>query len=147
METAWNKIEVNILDAAKEAVGKHMIKNRRAKKDYTMVHGGSETNNRRNGKDLYGAQRKIWKLLKTRKAEISETVRINAINKAVWKQYFTNLYSMSESEDVNSEEEAIAESEGEDILTIEQEVQDTITELKGRKAPGVDEISNEFLKS
>lgn len=45
--------------------------------------------------DLYGVQKKIWKLL--RKKLVKEIVRINHISKEKWRTYFGSLYSAEQT--------------------------------------------------
>ncbi|KAJ4447831.1 hypothetical protein ANN_09839 [Periplaneta americana] len=63
---------------------------------------------------------------------------------------FTHLYSDDIILDNDNQEtqitEEIIKEENEEFQITEEDVQVVIKELKGRKAPGIDEIKNEFLK-
>jgi len=43
--------------------------------------------------DLYGAQKKVWKMLKNRTKPINEFVQTNRVTKDVWEKYFRKLYN------------------------------------------------------
>lgn len=92
--------------------------------------------------DMYGAQRKVWKMLRKQKAEVSETVKINVINSPQWKEYFETLYR----EEKEYTQAATITDEDAEINITEAEVEDVIKKIKNRKAPGLDGISNELLK-
>ncbi|KAJ4436358.1 hypothetical protein ANN_18990, partial [Periplaneta americana] len=93
-------------------------------------------------KDLYGGQKKVWKMLRNRKKPINEYLQIPSISPEGWVTYFQKLYD--NEEEVNNEFITTIEEE---IIPIPiKDIQDTITQLKNRKAPGVDNISNEMIK-
>ena len=44
-------------------------------------------------RDLYGSQKKIWKMLRNRKSELNETLQLHKISGSVWWQHFSSLYN------------------------------------------------------
>ena len=46
---------------------------------------------RKMGHDLYGSQKKVWKMLKSRKNQINEFVQTKGVTKNVWEKYFIKL--------------------------------------------------------
>jgi hypothetical protein len=90
--------------------------------------------------DLYGAQRKVWKMLREKKKPINEYVQTNKISIAEWERYFGNLYSntITRTEtDITITESATLE---------ENEITNGMKRLKNRKGLGYDDIPNELLK-
>jgi len=41
--------------------------------------------------DLYGAEKKVWKMLENRKRPINEFVQTKGVTKYVWEKYFRKL--------------------------------------------------------
>lgn len=79
--------------------------------------------------DLYGAQKKVCKMLRNRKKSVNESVQTTKIT--------TDPYNRSEKE----EEEALN-----DYTILSEEIQKTIDKLKYCKTPGTDEIQNKLIK-
>ena len=48
--------------------------------------------------DLYGSQRKVWKMLRNRKAEINYTLNIYNITKSQWMKHFIKIYDADQSD-------------------------------------------------
>jgi len=96
--------------------------------------------------DLYGSQKKIWKMLRNRKLEVKETIQLNKISGSTWWQHFSSLYNSDTSADYNIiiEEDNVQEEER--IELTEYELEKALISLKNRKAPSQDDICNEFLK-
>lgn len=90
--------------------------------------------------DLYGAQKKVWKMLKNRKKPVNEFVQTKGVTKDVWESYFRKLYNTEEVINVENYET------NHQITLNEEEVMAKIKKLKNRKAPGTDLIPNELLK-
>ena len=44
-------------------------------------------------RDLYGSQKKIWKMLRNRKSELNETLQLHKTSGSVWWQHFSSLYN------------------------------------------------------
>ena len=98
--------------------------------------------------DLYGSQRKVWKMLRNRKAVINDTFNIYNIT-SQWMKYFKKIYEADQSDQskvFNDPREEIPPCQNQTTMIEEIEVQRIILSLKNRKAPGIDEISNELIK-
>ena len=96
--------------------------------------------------DLYGSQKRVWKMLRNRKAEVAETVKINVINQNEWERYFQQLYQTTDSSEEHNELENDEDNPSNAVDITEEVVKKTLVKLKNRKAPGPDGIFNEFLK-
>jgi hypothetical protein len=79
--------------------------------------------------DIYGAQKKVWKLIRSKKKEVNELVINNKITIDEWENFFSELYRGT-SDDLES------------MPVIREE----LGSLKIRKSPGPDSIFNEMLK-
>jgi len=90
--------------------------------------------------DLYGAQKKVWKMLKNRKKPINEFVQTKGVNKDVWEKYFRKLHNTEEAISIKNYKI------NHKITLNEEEVMARIKKLKNRKALGTDLIPNELLK-
>ncbi|KAK9879678.1 hypothetical protein WA026_006739, partial [Henosepilachna vigintioctopunctata] len=92
--------------------------------------------------NLYGAQRKVWKMLRNRKKPVNEYVQTEIISPDIWEKYCTELYQDEETTEtwVNEDETP------DDVLITEEELRKRIEKLKNRKAAGTDNIPNELLK-
>ena len=44
-------------------------------------------------RDLYGSQKKIWKMLQNRKSEVKDAVQLHKISGSVWWHHFSSLYN------------------------------------------------------
>lgn len=98
--------------------------------------------------DLYGGQKKVWKMLRKRKRPVNEEVQVATISEEQWTTYFKELYTekvFDETNPVNVTETIIGTPENTEITS--EEVVLAIKGLKNRKAPGVDDINNEMLKN
>ena len=97
-------------------------------------------------RDLYGSQKKIWKMLRNRKSEVNETVQLHKISGSVWWQHFSSLYNSGTQLDntVTADEGNDCESERIEIRV--SELEKALISLKNRKAPSQEDISNELLK-
>lgn len=42
--------------------------------------------------DLYGAQRKIWNMLRNQRKNINELIQTNKISSEEWERHFSSLY-------------------------------------------------------
>lgn len=90
--------------------------------------------------DMYGAQRKVWKMLKNRKKPVNEYVQTKGVPLEQWEKYFRDLYDAQEIEGPEVHETPP------NALFENAEIKQKLTKLKNRKAPGTDNIPNEFLK-
>ena len=89
--------------------------------------------------DIYGAQKKVWKLIRRTKKEVNELVINNKITIDEWETFFRELY-MGTSED---SEPMLAIRE--DIPLSKEDIEKKLRSLKNRKSPGPDGIFNEML--
>lgn len=89
--------------------------------------------------DIYGAQRKVWKMLKNRKKPVNEYVQTRRVDIKSWEKYFGELYEAEESKPMghfitnNNLSHRRRDIRRNEIL-------------KNRKAPGPDHITNEMIK-
>ena len=90
--------------------------------------------------DLYGAQKKVWKMLRNRKKPVNEFVQTKGVPIETWQQHFKKLYDAEETLTINEYETDISGT----INDVEVEAK--IKKLKNRKSPGTDGIPNELLK-
>lgn len=90
--------------------------------------------------DLYGAQKRIWNMIRKRKKQVNEEVQINNITPEIWIKHFGNLLGQEPTKD-NLEMDAPQA----DSITLE-EVQKATQKTKNRNAPGIDNITNETIK-
>jgi hypothetical protein len=90
--------------------------------------------------DIYGAQKKVWKLIRRTKKEVNEFITNNKITIDEWENFFRGMYGgqSCDSEPLS----AIIE----DIPLSTEEIGKELRSLKNRKSPGPDGISNEMLK-
>jgi len=49
--------------------------------------------------DIYGAQKRIWKVLRGMKKTVNENIEIKTINEETWVKYFETLYLEQETEE------------------------------------------------
>jgi len=84
--------------------------------------------------DLYGAQKKVWKMLKNRKKPINEFVQTNKVTKDVWEKYFRKLYNTEEAISIENYET------NHQITLNEEEAMAKIKKLNNRTAPRTDLI-------
>ena len=90
--------------------------------------------------DIYGAQNKVWKLIRRTKQEVNEFITNNKITIDEWETFFRGLYGGT-SCDLGPLSALI-----EDIPLSKEQTEKEIRYLKNRKSPGPDGISNEMLK-
>ena len=90
--------------------------------------------------DVYGAQKKVWKLIRRTKKEVNEFVTNNKITIDEWEIFFRELYRGTSSDLGN----ILAINEA--IPLSKDEIEKELRSLKNRKSPGPDGISNEMLK-
>lgn len=93
--------------------------------------------------DIFGAQRKVWKMLKNRKKPVNEFIQTKTIKIEDWQHYFEELYTDEEKPELKRA--GITDPEPGRIIS-EEEVSVKLKKLKNRKASGVDNIPNELLK-
>ncbi|XP_057656894.1 uncharacterized protein LOC130894222 [Diorhabda carinulata] len=92
--------------------------------------------------DFYGLQKQIWRMIKgQRKVKVNELFDTNQIQKETWVKYLQEVYG---NEDESRNEPNIPEITTDEDL--QKEVQAAIKQLKNRKIPGQDAITNELLK-
>lgn len=97
--------------------------------------------------DLYGAQRKVWKMIQNQKKEINEYINNTNISKTQWVEHFRNIYTHpSPTTDRTIHSEVLQSNNNEEAIISLEEVQEAIRRLKNRKSPGPDNIHNELLK-
>lgn len=99
--------------------------------------------------DLYGCQKIIWKMLRKHKKGIDEEHQIDHINPNTWAKYFQNLYDNGEkttTEDMRTDPDLPTIDDDNWTIT-QEELSAAIKTLKGRKAPGIDLITNEILRA
>jgi len=90
--------------------------------------------------DIYGAQKKVWKLIRGTKKEVNELVINNKITINEWEKFFRELYRGT-SDDLEPKLNI-----REDISISKEDIERELRSLKNRKSPGPDDIFNEMLK-
>jgi len=90
--------------------------------------------------DIYGAQKKVWKLIRSTKKEVNELVFNNKITIDEWEKFFSELYQGT-SDDFES-----IPAIREEIPLLQEDIEKELRSLKNRKSPGPDGIFNEMLK-
>lgn len=92
--------------------------------------------------DLYGAQKRVWNMLRNRKKHVNEFVRTTRITPEEWEKHFADLYK--EEDRKEETDNAYVEEPGasQDYTINTEEIQRTLSKLKNRKTPGVDGITN-----
>jgi len=91
------------------------------------------------GYDIYGAQKKVWKLIRITKKEVNELVINNKITIDAWEKFFSELYRGT------SDDLELMPVIREDIPLLQEDIQKELGSLKNRKSPGPDGIFNEML--
>ena len=84
--------------------------------------------------DIYGAQKKMWKLIRTKK-EVNELVINNKITIDEWEKFFCELYRGT-SDDSEPKLDIM-----EDIPISKEDIEKELRSLKNRNSPGPDGIS------
>ncbi|KAF2878970.1 hypothetical protein ILUMI_27200 [Ignelater luminosus] len=92
--------------------------------------------------NIYGTQRKVWKMLKNRKTPVTSLYRQKNIKIKTRDQYFKELDTAENNIELGRENENL----GFEQLIEENFVTEKLKKLKNRKATGVDNTSNELLK-
>lgn len=135
VETSWEKIKTNIIEAAEEAIGKRkcsssgirsntpwfkeeirtlaeekrnaylkyrnktttyedyrQIRNKVNKEIRQIKRGYREKFSADMEHDLYGAQKKVWNMLRNRRKHVNESVQIAKIPTDEWEKHFMELY-------------------------------------------------------
>jgi hypothetical protein len=90
--------------------------------------------------DIYGAQKKVWKLIRQTKKEVNEFITNNKTTTCEWENFFRGPYRGT-SCDLEPMSTII-----EDIPLSKDETEKELRSLKNRKYPSPDGISNEMLK-
>ena len=85
--------------------------------------------------DFYELQRQIWELIRSQRQETHELINRNRIPKETWVNSLKNPYGKEHSQSDPNNPQIITD----DNLIISQE------DVKNRKSPGVDGITNELL--
>ena len=96
--------------------------------------------------DLYGSQKKIWKMLRNRKSEVNETVQPHKISGSIWWQHFSSLYNSGTQLENTVIADKAKDCKPEIIEITDSELEKALISLKNRKAPSQDDISNKLLK-
>lgn len=94
-------------------------------------------------RDIYGSQKKVWRMLRKRKSEVNENIQTNAIGKNQWEAYFEHLHKKEEH---NSEHLAWINGNEDNIEITIDDIHKAMKWPKHRKAPGSDGMRNELLK-
>ncbi|XP_055378928.1 craniofacial development protein 2-like [Condylostylus longicornis] len=153
--TPWFTAEVKELATEKrESYLKYLsMRSPEAYREYKSVRNRVNSNIRRIKKehweaftadierDLYGAQKKVWGMLRRRKKEVNEYVQTNTISIQDWENHFRKLYENRE----DREAETLLPEVISTFISIEL-VENAVKSLKNRKAAGYDEIPNELIK-
>ena len=90
--------------------------------------------------DIYGVQKKVWKLIRSTKKEVNELVINNKITIHEWEKSFYELYKGT-SDDLEPMLDV-----REDISLTKEDIEKELRSLKNRKSPGPDGIFNEMIK-
>jgi len=90
--------------------------------------------------DIYGAQKNVWKLIRSTKKEVNELVINYKITIHEWEKFFHELYKGT-SDDLEPMLDA-----REDISLTKEDIEKELRSLKSRKSPGPDGIFNEMIK-
>lgn len=84
--------------------------------------------------DLYGAQRKVWKMLKNMKKPVNEYVHVTGVTTEVSEEYFKKLYDVKDTQVAEGYQTASS------VTVTEMEIRTRLKTLQDRKAPGTDDI-------
>lgn len=97
--------------------------------------------------DMYGAQKRIWKLLRGMKQGMNETIQLKSITEETWEKYFSDLYA-DIKDPIEPQKETTKIGFLEEHMQITKEhVRETMKKLKNRKTPNQDKIPNELIKN
>lgn len=95
---------------------------------------------------LYGAQKRVWNMLRNRKKHVNEFVQTTRITPEEWEKYFADLYKEEDTKE-ETDNAYVEEPGASQYYTITtEEIQRTLSKLKNRKTPRVDGITNELIK-
>ena len=92
--------------------------------------------------DLYGSQKKVWKMIKRSRSEMNEFVTNSKLAIHEWERFFQQLYGGHTTSHSDYDHDEISD----DMQLYAEEITKEIKCLKNRKAPGPDNISNEMIK-
>ncbi|XP_030750802.1 uncharacterized protein LOC115878433 [Sitophilus oryzae] len=96
--------------------------------------------------DMYGAQKRIWKMLRGLKRETNETIQQRTIAEDTWEKYFRDLYAETD-EPMEAQETSQRDNIEDHAQITYKQVEETIRKLKNRKSPNQDKIPNELIKT
>lgn len=92
--------------------------------------------------DLYGAQKRVWKMLQKQKKNVNECIQINNITKEEWTGYFRKQLPQSKNPNMTVNHG----TNNTKIVIPMEKIKEHIQQLKNRKSPGLDFITNEMIK-
>lgn len=95
--------------------------------------------------DLYGGQKKVWNMLRNLQKPLNEAVSFSKISTSEWETYFKDLYGSNDNNTLELETSLAISGTQHPEINID-EVTKTVTKLKNRKSPGIDQITNEMIK-
>lgn len=96
--------------------------------------------------DLYGAQKKVWGMLRNRKKPVNEYLTLKNISLQSWEEYFRNLFNNSDRYLSSVTNDIDLATEERPFSITPTTVRNNILKLKNRKSPGPDKITNEMIK-
>lgn len=92
--------------------------------------------------DLYGTQKRIWKMLQKQKKNVNEYTQVNHISKEDWVNHHKAQHNQLQTSNT-----VIPETDNKEKIDIPmKKLRESVTRLKNRKTPGPDGITNEMIK-